>query len=352
MNGKKVLVTGPTGNLGLPLVRALAPHNEVWGVARFSDPERVAELEALGVRCVRKDLAAVGARAGNAGATPNAATFDDLPGDFDCVFHGASLIPMESERDMATTFAVNTQATARLFSHCRNTGTFVFCSTAGVYRHQPRPLLEADEYGADVPAYALSKISAEQMVLYLSGLWNTPAVILRIGALYGPDGGSGGAFAPIERMVQGKEIWVNPTEPRGVSLLWEDDAVRLAIRALEAGHVPPVIVNFCGDEQVSVEEYCTHAGELLGLIPRFRYTEQTYPANPMDTTVMHDVLGRCEVGWRQGIAEAVARRYPGRLDLAAPGATAHPGSTAEAAEETQDTETTEDTEEQSIGLQA
>jgi nucleoside-diphosphate-sugar epimerase len=305
MQRQKVLVTGPTGNLGLPLVRALAPLHDVWAVARFSDPERVAELEGMGVRCVRKDLASD--------------SFDDLPEDFDSVFHGASLIPMESERDMATTFEVNTQATARLFTHCRHTGTFVFCSTAGVYRHQPRPLRESDEYGADVPAYALSKISAEQLVRYLSVLWSTPTIILRIGALYGPDGGSGGAFAPIDRLVQGKEIWVNPTEPRGVSLLWEDDAVRLAQRALGAGQVPPVVVNFCGDEQVSVEEYCTFAGELLGLTPRFRYTEETYPANPLDTTVLHDVLGRGETGWRHGIAQAVAHLYP---DLMKAGAAA------------------------------
>jgi nucleoside-diphosphate-sugar epimerase len=161
-----------------------------------------------------------------------------------------------------------------------------------------------------VPAYALSKISAEQLVRYLSVLWGTPAIILRIGALYGREGGSGGAFAPIARLVQGKEIWVNPTEPRGVSLLWEDDAVRLARIALGAGQVPPVIVNFCGDEQVGVEDYCTFAGELLGLTPRFRYTVETYPANPLDTTVLHDVLGRGETGWRQGMAQALAHLYP------------------------------------------
>jgi UDP-glucuronate 4-epimerase len=302
MQGKKVLVTGPAGNMGLPLVRALAPDNEVWGVARFSNPDSVEELEALGVRCVRKDI--------------GRDSFDDLPTDFDSVFHGASLIPLASERDMAETFAINTQATARLFSHCRDTSTFVFCSTAGVYRHQPRPLLESDEYGADVPAYAMSKIAAEQAVLFLSGQWQTPALILRIGALYGPEGGTGGAFAPIDRMVQGKQIWVNPAEPRGLCLLWEGDAVRLAIRSLESGTVPPTVLNLCGDEKVSVEEYCTYAGELLGLEPQFFYTDQTYPANPMDNTVMHAVLGGCDVTWREGIRRLVAHKYPDRLAAA------------------------------------
>lgn len=295
-----MLVTGPTGNLGLPVVRALAADSdsEVWAVGRFSDPVLHQELADLGVHCVRKDLASD--------------DFDDLPGRFDSVLHAGGLIPPHSERDMDATMEVNTQATARLLEHCRSSGTFVFCSTAGVYRHQARPLVEADEYGFDVPAYGISKIAAEQMVRYLAPRWGTPAIILRIGALYGPRGGTGGAFTPIERMVRGKEIWVNPTEPREVSLLWEDDAVELALRAMQAGRVPPVTVNLCGDEMVRVEDYCAYAGALLGLTPRFRFTEATYPTNPLDTTLLHEVLGAARTPWREGIRRMVETLYPDR----------------------------------------
>ncbi len=299
ISGAKVLVTGPTGNLGWPLARGLAADNEVWGLARFSDPAARGEVEAAGIRAVAKDI----------GVDP----LDDLPADFDYVFHAASLIPMASERDMARTFEVNTQGTARLLAHCNQARTFVFCSTAGVYRHQPRPLVEDDDYGADVPAYAMSKIAAEQAVRYLSCSVGIPAVIMRVGALYGPEGGSGGATAPIDRMVAGKEIWVNPVEPRGVSLLWEDDAVRLAARSFAVGQVPPVVLNFAGEEQVTVEEYCSFAGELVGRRPRFRYTDQAYPANPLDTTRMREMLGLCQTLWRDGIRTLVERRFPDLL---------------------------------------
>ncbi|HUJ67552.1 MAG TPA: NAD(P)-dependent oxidoreductase [Acidimicrobiales bacterium] len=296
ISGAKVLVTGPAGNLGWPVARALAADNEVWGLARFSDPAARARVEAARIRTVAKDI--------------GVDHLDDLPADFDYVFHAASLIPMVSERDMARTFEINTQGTARLLAHCSRARSFVFCSTAGVYRHQPRPLVEDDDYGVDVPAYAMSKVAAEQAVRYLSGSAGIPAVILRVGALYGPDGGSGGATAPIDRMVAGKEIWVNPVEPRGVSLLWEDDAVRLAVRAFSVGQVPPLVLNFAGEEQVPVEEYCTFAGELVGRRPRFRYTDQAYPANPLDTARMRQVLGRCHTSWREGIRTVVERRYP------------------------------------------
>jgi UDP-glucuronate 4-epimerase len=300
VSASKILITGPTGNLGLPLARALAADHDVWGLARFSDRAVRASLEDAGVRCVVGDLGA---------GIPSA-----LPDDFDFVFHAAALIPMASERDMGHTFTVNTQATAQLFADCRPLRTFVLCSTAGVYRHQPRALVEGDEYGTDVPAYAMSKIAAEQMVRYLSSSTGTPAVILRIGALYGPDGGSGGATAPIDRMLDGKEIWVNPAEPRGVSLLWEDDAVRLATRALQAGESPPLVLNFAGQEQVSVEEYCSYAGRLLGIQPRFRYTDAAYPANPLDTTRMTDVLGPCHTTWREGIKAMLQNRCPELLE--------------------------------------
>lgn len=296
VTGARILVTGPTGNLGRPLAEALARDNEVWGLARFTDTRTRASLEDAGVRCIVLDLGGDGLRG--------------LPTGFDYVFHAASLIPMTSERDMARTFTVNTQATAALMAQFRRRAAFVFCSTAGVYRHQPRALVEEDEYGADIPAYAMSKIAAEQAVLYLSRSLGSPAVILRIGALYGRDGGTGGATAPVDRMIQGKEIWVNPVEPRGVSLLWEDDAVRLAGRALLAGSVPPLVVNFAGSEQVTVEEYCQYAGGLLGIAPRFVYTDRAYPANPLDTSRMQDTLGCCETDWRTGMELMLRHRYP------------------------------------------
>ncbi len=303
LTGAKVLITGPTGNLGRPLALELAPSNEVWGLARFSDPEARGELEAAGVRCVEHDL--------GSDALPR------LPDDFDRVFHAASLIPMASERDMARTLRVNTAATAQLLDHCREARTFVFCSTAGVYRHQPRPLVEEDDYGVDVPGYAISKIAAEQIVRYLSATRRIPCVILRIGALYGRDGGTGGATAPIERMIDGKEIWVSPQATQGVSLLWEDDAVALATAALSAGEVPALTLNFSGDEHVTVEEYCRFAGDLLGLTPRFRYTAEAYPANPLDTSRARKALGPCRTGWRQGMRTMLEHRYPHLVATAA-----------------------------------
>lgn len=296
MENKKILVTGPAGHLTLPIVRELSKQNEVWGLARFSNPDGRSELEALGVTCVRHDLAVD--------------SFDDLPSEFDAVFHAGAMVAMDSERDMAHTFEVNVQATGRLLEHCRDVKTFVHCSTGGVYAHQERPVVESDEYGSPIPAYSLSKIAAEQLVIYLATKYEIPTIILRIGAVYGPD--ATGPMVRINRMLRGKEVWVNPAEPRRGSVMWVDDAVRLAIAALERGTVPPTVTNFCGDDPVSIDDYCTYAGKLLGVEPKFKWTDETYPSNEMDPTRMHEVLGYPQTGWKEGFRRLLEAQFPDR----------------------------------------
>jgi nucleoside-diphosphate-sugar epimerase len=297
LEAEKILVTGPAGHLTWPIVRRLVENNQVWGLARFTDPESRARLEGIGVTCVAKDLAVD--------------ALSDLPRDFDRVFHAGAMVAMSSEEDMAYTFKVNVEGTGRLLEHCRAAKTFVFCSTGGVYAKQSRPVREEDDYGAPIPAYSLSKISAEQLVKFLAPRLEVPTIILRIGAVYGPD--ASGPLVRIRRMLRGKEVWVNPEEPRQGSVMWVDDAVRLAMVALEKGRVPPVTVNFSGDDPVSIEEYCEYAGRLLGVVPTFRYTDETYPANQMDTSFMHEVLGTCEVGWREGFRRLVEQCFPDHL---------------------------------------
>ena len=302
MRDAKILITGPAGHLTIPIVRALSNDNEVWGLARFSNSEDRTMLEDLGVTCVRKDLAHD--------------SLDDLPSDFDYVFHAGAIVAMDSEKDMAHTFAVNVQGTGRLLEHCRGVKTFVFCSTGGVYARQSRPVRETDDFGAPIPAYSLSKIAAEQLVTYLATERRIPTIILRIGAVYGPD--ASGPMVRINRMLRGKEVWVNPAEPRKGSVMWVDDAVRLAINAFECGQVPPLVTNFSGDDPVSIDEYVTFAGKLLGVEPTFRWTDETYPANQMDTTRMHGVLGHPEVGWREGFRRLLESQFPDRLLAADP----------------------------------
>ena len=84
-----------------------------------------------------------------------------------------------------------------------------------------------------------------------------------------------------------------------------DDYVRLAIRSLEVAAPEPVVVNFAGSETVSAEEYCAYLGDLVGRPARIRYdAEAPWPIWP-DVSRMHQVLGRTEVPWREGMRRVV-----------------------------------------------
>ena len=73
----KILVTGASGNIGLPLVEYFAPDNDVWAIARFTDPTARGRLDAAGATTVAVDL--------------GTDDLDGLPDDFDHVIHLAKI---------------------------------------------------------------------------------------------------------------------------------------------------------------------------------------------------------------------------------------------------------------------
>jgi len=57
LSGRRVLVTGASGLVAFPLAVELAKNNEVYALARFTDPEQKRALEAAGARTIVFDMA-------------------------------------------------------------------------------------------------------------------------------------------------------------------------------------------------------------------------------------------------------------------------------------------------------
>lgn len=293
LDGEKVLITGATGKIAFPIARALAERNEVWGAARLRHPVDRDKLAAAGITPLALDM-----------ANPD---FSALAHDFDYVFHAAVDPGVEDWTRCVTTNAHNSGA---LLHHCRSAKGFVLCSTGSIYGYQGhRPLRESDPPGVPLrPNYSFSKIAGESVCTWVAERYGIPLTIIRICSTYGPEGG-----APADRldaMLAGKPIRLHPDTPNNYNPIYEDDYVALGIRAMEVAAAPPVVVNWAGSETVSVEDYCTYMGQLVGVEPVFEYSVDAHTPLWPDVTHMHQVLGRTKVPWREGFRRMIAARHP------------------------------------------
>ena len=293
LDGEKILITGATGKIGFPIARALADHNEVWGVARLKASPARDRLVAAGIRPVALDMAT--------------GDLSVLPDDFTYVFHAAVDPGVDEWMRCVDT---NAEKSGDLLYHCRTAKGFVFCSTGSIYAYQGRrPLAETDPPGIPLRAnYSFSKVAAEALCTWISRRYRIPLAIIRICSTYGPQGG-----APADRldaMLAHKPIRLHPDKPNNYNPIYEDDYVEFGIRAMEVAATPPVVVNWAGSETVSVEEYCTYMGELIGVEPIFEYTPEAHTPLWPDVTRMHEVLGQTKVPWREGFRRMIQARHP------------------------------------------
>ena len=302
LQNEKILLTGPNSQVGLPLARALAPHNEVTGLARFQNADDRERLEALGVRCVAADMAT--------------ADFADLPDDFTLVLNFAVV----KTGDFAYDLAANAEGLGRLMSRCRGARALLHCSSGGVYAppgHTPAretdPL--GDNHRAMMPTYSLCKIAAETMARFAAREWNVPTTIARFSVPYGDNGGW--PWYHLVMMKQGVPIPVHGDAPNVFNPIHEDDYIAQVPRMLEIASVPATVLNW-GGEPGSIEAWCAWMGELTGLEPKFNTSEATVASLPLDLARMHELVGPARVHWRDGIRRMIEARNPELLPLRTP----------------------------------
>ena len=295
MRGAKILITGPTGQVADPVARALAADNEVWGIARFTNAAARAGLEEAGVHCQTVNLAK--------------GDFTGLPTDFDYVLNLAVAKSGNWDKDLGA----NAESIGLLMAHCRGAKAFLHCSSAAVYDppdDEPRTERSAlgDNHKPLFPTYSISKIAGEVVVRTMARVLDVPAIIARLNVPYGDNGGW--PFYHMEMTLGGIPIPVPPGDPARYNPIHEDDIIATLPKLLAAASVPATTVNWCGDQTVSLQEWCTYVGSLVGREPVFQESAQALRGNPTDVTRMHELVGGTTVDWQDGLRRMAAKFHP------------------------------------------
>jgi nucleoside-diphosphate-sugar epimerase len=298
-SGHKILVTGPTGQVGFVVAKAMAKQgNEVWGVARFSDEKKKAALEEAGVKCVAADL--------------EKGDFSSIPQDFDYVIHLGVFRAAGDDFDLD--FRNNAEGTGLLMSHVRKAKGFLACSTTGVYEAaghtvftETSPL--GDNHRAMATTYSITKIATEAVVRFAAREFNLPTIIPRLCVPYGDNGGW--PYYHLLMMKHGQTIPLHTDKPSMYSLIHEDDIVASIPDLLKAASVPANIVNWGGAETVAIEDWTAYLGEITGIKPILEYTDKGPLESVMvDASKLYSLTAPFKTNWKDTMRRMVVAKHP------------------------------------------
>jgi nucleoside-diphosphate-sugar epimerase len=291
-----IMILGVAGKMGptlAGLAKAALPGRRVIGVARFSDPNAKAWLEARGIQTLNCDLL-------------DEAAIRALPKAPNIVFMAGR--KFGAEGDLSLTWAMNAHVPA-LVAQAFPGSRIVAFSTGCVYPFVPVDGRGADETLAPDPPgeYAQSCVGRERMFEYFSRKFATPGRLFRLN--YAIDMRYGVLHDIATRIVQNRPIDVSLGH---VNFIWQGDAAAQALRCLAYCDTPTSPINVSGPEILSVRDLAAELGARLGRDPVIAGTEAP-TAWLSDTTQAVKLFGLPVVDTRQLIAwtaDWVARAMP------------------------------------------
>ncbi|MCR9095101.1 MAG: NAD(P)-dependent oxidoreductase [bacterium] len=253
LKDQRILVTGVTGAIALPVARFLAKENHVFGAARLEDPARRAAVEAAGVTPCPIDL--------------GGSDLSALPERIDYVLHYAYARRNSGEFDEA--IEVNGVGTGRVLAHCRDAKAALVMSSGTVYSTRPgdphHAFRETDDIGQAsapwAPSAPTSKVAMEAVARFCAEHFDLPTVIVRPSSPYGT--GPDVPGMALQAALAGASYPVFH-DPQPYSTIHIDDMCREVEALLGAASVPANVVNWASDEVVTMQEMAEMIHEFTG----------------------------------------------------------------------------------------
>jgi nucleoside-diphosphate-sugar epimerase len=275
-HGKKILITGGTGQAARPVAEALAADNEVWCLGRFGTPGVEDELRAQGITTYHWNM--------------GEDTLDALPDDFTHVMHSAGHRGYDGDFD--TAIEVNSVAVGRLMTHCRNAEAFLHVSTGAFYKRQTLDHQYKETDPLDGVADCL------------------PTTIARLNISYGPASYGGVPVMYFKKMLAGEPLQIPLEGQNWASLIHTDDLVHQVPLLWGIASTPATIVNWGGDEPVGMTDCVEYMSAITGVEAKLDKTDITRETYAFDSTKRRSLIGDCTVEWHDGIRRTLRAHFP------------------------------------------
>jgi nucleoside-diphosphate-sugar epimerase len=300
LTDQKILVTGATGSVAAPFIRFLAPHNEVWGAARFSREGSKQHVEALGAKPVSVDLAS--------------GDLSGLPDDFTHVLHLAHY--RGAPTDVHEAIRNNGEGTGHVLHHCRKAKAALVMSSGAVYSAVDDPYDFPSEESAIgsantpwAPTSGPSKVAQEAVARFCASAFALPVVITRLNTVYAD---AQGFLPPInmDMIMADRDVSVR-WDPMPHHPIHVDDMCSQLEAMLDAATAPANIVNWGGDEVVTTQEWCAMVGEFSGKEVRLKtepVANATHTAGS-DQTKRLSITGPSQIPFRDAYRAIYDARY-------------------------------------------
>lgn len=277
-----LLVLGAGGKMGPTLARLAknaAPDKQVIAVARFSDPDVRARLEAHGVETRTADLL-------------DRNQVEALPKLANVVFMAGRKFGSQGAEDL--TWAMNTHVPALVAETFRDS-RIVALSTGCVYEFASPDAPSTERAALNPPGeYANSCVGRERMFEYFSKQYETPGRLIRLN--YAIDMRYGVLHDIALKVQNGQEIDLSTGH---VNIIWQGEANSQILRCLSQATTPTSPINISGDV-VAVRWLATEMGQRLGKSPRFTGTEAA-SGWVVDTSLAKSLFGPHKVSLEQMI---------------------------------------------------
>lgn len=284
------LIAGATGYVGSRLAqRLLAQGHRVRGLVRDPDSEQAQQLAAQGVVIWKGDIT-------------QPTTLIGVADGIDYVYNLTSRLILENG-SVRRTFVDGNQNLIAACSRARSVRAYVFTSNVAPYGDAGDAWLSEDAPVA--PSYPLGEVmvEAEQTIMNLVRQHHFPAMILRVGSIYGPQ-------RDFVDAVLNSTMTIIGNGRNFVSVIHVDDLVTILEQIAVQGQ-PGAVYNVADDEPTHLIDLYGEVRERLGMLPPRTYAAERALQSGIDPSI----VGRSSASVRMSNARLkhdlnIELRYP------------------------------------------